>query len=165
MLNIYQKLAKNRVFDSMVDAEFTNAIRVIEHMYSLPPIGNMSDRERNNLEYRLVNNYEKSLMRIYECYDKLLGITIPIFNSDIYYNVVTKLERNEHAKNIVLILMGRETFYGLTPPTSSVVGNSALTGATIIGVDNGGFNTNVKDFFSRFETISDMDVGGCCNLL
>ena len=153
MLNIYHKIARNRVFDSMVDAEFTNAVRAIEHTYSIPPIGKMSNRERNNLEYRLIGNYEKSLMRIYDCYDKLLGITIPQFNSEIYYNVVTKLEYDDHAKNIALILLGRETFYGLMPPTNAV------------NVATGGFNNNARDFFSRYETVSDLGGDDCCSII
>jgi hypothetical protein len=144
MLNIYRDIAKKRVFDSMVDAEFTNAIHKIEHSYSIPPIGIMSNRDCNNLEYRLVGNYENSLMRIYECYDKLLGLTIPPFSSNVFYEVITKLEDDDHAKNIALILMGRESFYGLSL-------TSAIT-------DRQG----VKDFFSRYETISELGHSDCC---
>lgn len=144
MLNIYRKITKKRVFDSMVDAEFTNAIRKIEHSYSIPPIGLMSDRDCKNLEYRLVNNYENSLMRIYECYDKLLGITIPPYTNSVFYEVITKLENDDHAKNIALILVGRESFYGLSP-TSAIIERQG-----------------VKDFFSRYETISELGYDSCC---
>lgn len=147
MLNIYQKITKSRVFDSMVDAEFTNEIRLIERTYSLPPISNMTDRERNDLEHRLVNNYDKSLAKVYECYDKLLGLVIPPFNVLALNNVISKVEHDEHAKNILLILLGVNVFYGLVPD------------ATLLE------RQGVKHFVSRYDLLSDLGSNNCCNLL
>lgn len=147
MLNIYQKIAKSRIFDSMVEAEFTSEIRLIERTYSLPPIGNMTDRERNDLEHRLVNNYDKSLAKIYECYDKLLGLVIPPFNVLMLNDVIHKVEKDEHAKNILLILLDVNVFYGLVPDSKLLE------------------RQGVKHFVSRYDILSDLGKNNCCVMI
>jgi len=147
MLNIYQKIARSRVFDTMVEAEFTTALRSIEHIYGISPIENMTDRERNALEHRLVSNYDKSLARIYECYDKLLGLIIPPFNISNLYSVIDKVESDEQAKNILLILLGINTFYGLVPNADIIERHG------------------VKHFVSRYELLSELGSSNCCALI
>ncbi len=147
MLNRYNKIAKSRVFDSTTDAEFTNSIRGIEHLYGVSPIGNMTERQRNDLEHRLVNNYEKSLAKIYECYDNLLGSNIPPFNVMNFHSVIAKVENDEHAKNILLILLGVNSFYGIVPDNTLIE------------------RQGVRHFISRYDYISDLDTSNCCVLI
>jgi hypothetical protein len=145
MLSIYKAIANNRVIDNSVYSEFTNDIRAIERTYNLPPIDSMNEYELGRLEYQLVGNYAKSLAKVYECYDKLIGLKVVDITETEVGGILEKMTEI-HTKSIFTTLANVNSLYNIVP-------------ATMIS------NYNTKHFLSRYSVIIDMKSSGCCSLI
>lgn len=145
MLSHYKEITNNRIIDNVARSEFAVELRALERVYNVSPIADMTESECSNLEYQLAGNYAKSLAKIYECYDKLLGIEITDIDADDVAAALAKME-DHHTRSIFTILTGTNSIYGIT---SAVIMN----------------NSNAKHFLSRYNVISDMRPTTCCNLI
>ena len=145
MLSLYQSLATDVNYKRATT--FNVEIKRIERAYNIKPIATMTAEESDALEYQFVNNYVNVLGKIYECYDRLLGISVrEITVADVTY-ILSSMNDDPHARSILLQLIGMTSFYDIVP-------------TTIID------KPNVKHFLSRYEYVKGaVPVVGCCVLI
>ena len=144
MLSLYKEIASSRVIDDRTRSEFAIEIRAIERAHGMSPIDNMTESECSNLEYQFIANYTKTLAKIYECYDKMLNLTIPEIQESEVRSVIDKMDY--HARSIFLTLANVPSIYSVTP---AVVVADYCT----------------KHYLSRYNQLVDMRPTTCCTLL
>jgi len=144
MLSLYKEVASHRFIDDSTKSEFDNEIRVIERAYGISPIINMNMYECNMVEYRFIANYAKTLAKIYECYDKMLNLTIPDITESEVRAVIDKMDY--HSRSIFLTLANVPSIYSVIP--------------TIVVADY-----STKHFLSRYAQLIELKPTTCCSLV
>ncbi len=145
MLSIYKQVLANKIIDSTTIADFNSELRTIERNYSIPPIGDMTDNECSRLEYQFVATYPKTLSKIYECYDKVLGLSIVELSLNDMIPAINTIG-DVHSKSILMSILNVGSLYGVS--AELVYGN-----------------LSAKHFLSRYVIINEMRPTTCCNIL
>lgn len=145
MLSIYKQVLANKIIDSTTIADFNSELRTIERNYSIPPISDMTDNECSRLEYQFVATYPKTLSKIYECYDKVLGLSIVELSLNDMIPAINTIG-DVHSKSILMSILNVGSLYGVS--AELVYGN-----------------LSAKHFLSRYVIINEMRPTTCCNIL
>lgn len=143
MLSLYKQVLANRIIDSTTIADFNTELRAIERNYGISPISEMSENDCNRLEYQFVATYPKTLAKIYECYDKVLGLNIMDITLGDTPLALESMRSNIHARSILMSILNMSSLYGVS--------------ANLIYA-----NQSAKHFLSRYVIIDELRPSICC---
>lgn len=146
MLSIYKQVLSNKIIDSTTIADFNTELRTIERNYSISPISEMNESDCSRLEYQFVATYPKTLAKIYECYDKVLGFSIMDITLGDVVPALETMRNDVHARSILMSILNVSSLYGVS--------------AEIVHS-----NQFAKHFLSRYVIINEMRPTTCCNIL